>query len=110
MVTTSLGEVVQPATTTNIKNRKNRRTMSEDPHDLIGQQHTVIMPQGSIFSLIAQNMSALAWIGMSLAGFATIVLAWERKADKKQLAALEKRVRKLEQQVVRVTVLQERKK
>ena len=52
--------------------------MSEDPHDLIGQQHTVIMPQGSIFSLIAQNMSALAWIGMSLAGFATIVLAWER--------------------------------
>ena len=42
--------------------------------------------------------------------FATIVLAWERKADKKQLAALEKRVRKLEQQVVRVTVLQERKK
>jgi hypothetical protein len=47
---------------------------------------------------------------MSLAGFATIVLAWERKADKKQLAALEKRVRKLEQQVVRVTVLQEAKK
>lgn len=47
---------------------------------------------------------------MSLAGFATIVLAWERKANKKQVAALEQRVRKLEQQVVRLTALQEVKK
>lgn len=81
-----------------------------DPREIIEQQHTIIMPQNSVFSLLAQNMTALAWLGVALSGFAAIIFAWERKAEKKDVAKLEKRIRTLEKQVVRVQVLLEAKK
>ena len=81
-----------------------------DPREIIEQQHTVIMPQNSVFSLLAQNMSSLAWLAMALGGFAAIIFAWERKAEKKDVAKLEKRIRILEQKLVRVQALQEAKK
>ncbi len=47
---------------------------------------------------------------MGLGGFAAIIFAWERKAEKQDVAKLEKRIRILEQKLVRVQALQEAKK
>ena len=77
---------------------------SEHP-DPIRSQPTILVPapQDDLLGIIARNTGPLAWVAMLFAGFAGLVIAWERKAEKKEVKALEKRILTLEKEVVRLS-------
>jgi len=76
--------------------------MSDPHYDPIREQHTIMVPapRNDIFTIIRDNAVAFVFLGSVFAGFAGLVIAWERKANKTEVQVLQKRVLKAEKEIV----------
>ena len=89
---------------------------SHDTYEPIREQHTIMVPapRNDLWGILRDNTGTLTWIALLFAGFAGLVIAWERKANRTEVQALQKRVLKLETDVaiLRTTVqhLRERRR
>jgi len=87
--------------------------MSDPHYDPIREQHTIMVPapRNDIFTIIRDNAVAFVFLGSVFAGFAGLVIAWERKANKTEVQVLQKRVLKAEKEIVILkTILKHRRR
>lgn len=75
---------------------------SHDTYEPIREQHTIMVPapRNDLWGILRDNTGTLTWIAMLFIGFAGLVIAWERKANRTEVQALQKRVLQTEKELV----------
>jgi len=78
--------------------------MSDPSHDTYGpirEQHTIMVPapRNDLWGILKDNTGTLTWIALLFCGFAGLVIAWERKANRTEVLRLQSRVLTLEKEM-----------
>lgn len=86
---------------------------SHDTYEPLREQHTIMVPapRNDLWGILRDNTGTLTWIALLFAGFAGLVIAWERKANRTEVQALQQRVLKAEKEIVILkTILKHRRR
>ena len=76
--------------------------MSDPHYDPIREQHTIMVPapRNDLLGILRDNIPVILFLGTVFAGFAGLVIAWDRKANRVEVQALQKRVLQTEKELV----------